>query len=743
MRGSTLTRVLVWGLGILLVAEGARAGDPVATHGAGSVNAGCPAPAFEDDVESGAGNFSTSSPTGNGDWSIQSTSNASSSPSAWVSTSVGEIKDDSLDTVPIQVPSRGASLSFHHVVDLEFERDGGVLEISVDGGPFFDLCSRVEQGALGGVIATQFGSPIAEHAAWTGQVGPPAEEVIVDLDPYAGSEVVFRFRLTCDEANGGGSWTVDDLRVVESGGKVVTPVLFVSHVEPVVADDFESPPPPTVPLFRDDLECGNGLGLWTHYALPTSDLPNDPWRLAGGTWAATPGSPFTIQDYCLELAPLSIPAEGAIFTVRHEYSLPWEDLSEFCYAGGVLEGSTDGVNFFDMEPHFISHGYERTVYPQFGSPLGGRRVWAFHTNSSFVQTFVDLSSFAGESLTLRFRLATSDRPGPFSGMEWYIGDVELLAALPPSPAVLLTEFFERGAEDGTSTWTVVEDAAATSPPKVAYCEARGSKEEYLDLREFRVTADAGLLRFRHRWDLQEARFDGAVLEASVDGGPFQDLSPFFLGGQPYNRMIDVDSGTGIAGRMAWSANSGPSMVFCFVDLSSFLGSDIVIRWYLSCGGTFNRGGWWIDDVSVGGFDGTGGVDHTVELNRLLHPLRIELSAPPLGPARPPYVLYGWAGEPDGTMPTVQPFGIGTLLFGNPAGGGVQPILILNNVGNEGLVGASTIPQGQVPDAPGVLLERAAGDYPAGAFTLQAIVRDRGSAGDRPASVSNAVIVRSN
>ena len=54
-------------------------------------------------------------------------------------------------------------------------------------------------------------------------------------------------------------------------------------------------------------------------------------------------------------------------------------------------------------------------------------------------------------------------------------------------------------------------------------------------------------------------FDGGVLEISTDGGnTFQDIlaagGSFVMGG--YNRTISADRGSPIAGRQAWSGNSG-------------------------------------------------------------------------------------------------------------------------------------------------------------------------------------------
>ena len=73
------------------------------------------------------------------------------------------------------------------------------------------------------------------------------------------------------------------------------------------------------------------------------------------------------------------------------------------------------------------------------------------------------------------------------------------------------------------------------------------------------------LTFRHNFNLEASDtdpnvgFDGAVLEMSTDNGnSFQDVlvagGTFGEGG--YNRTISTDRGSPIAGRQAWSGNSG-------------------------------------------------------------------------------------------------------------------------------------------------------------------------------------------
>ena len=73
----------------------------------------------------------------------------------------------------------------------------------------------------------------------------------------------------------------------------------------------------------------------------------------------------------------------------------------------------------------------------------------------------------------------------------------------------------------------------------------------------------------------EDRFDGGVLEISVDAGPFQDIlaagGGFLRGG--YNGNISTCCGNPLAGRQAWTGNSG-GFIDTDVDLGNFGGHTV-------------------------------------------------------------------------------------------------------------------------------------------------------------------------
>ena len=79
-----------------------------------------------------------------------------------------------------------------------------------------------------------------------------------------------------------------------------------------------------------------------------------------------------------------------------------------------------------------------------------------------------------------------------------------------------------------------------------------------------------------------AGFDGCVLEISTDGEePWTDLGTRITYGG-YTHRISEDYNSPIAGRMAWSGTSGPSLTRVEVDLDDFAGNDATLRYRLVC-----------------------------------------------------------------------------------------------------------------------------------------------------------------
>lgn len=189
--------------------------------------------AFADDVEAGGSNFVAASgpndPAGTTPWGIVTTD--SNSPThSWFVAEQPSVKDEVL-TLAAAVPvGAGATLEFWHHFNTEPNFDGGVLEVSTNGGgTWTDIGSgRFLEGGYNSTLSTGFSNPLPGRAAWSGDSGGWVR-VQVDLADFGGQNALFRWRFGCDSSVTDVGWWVDDVRVFE--GSMCSDPLFTDGFE--------------------------------------------------------------------------------------------------------------------------------------------------------------------------------------------------------------------------------------------------------------------------------------------------------------------------------------------------------------------------------------------------------------------------------------------------------------------------------------------------------------------------------
>jgi bacillolysin len=108
-----------------------------------------------------------------------------------------------------------------------------------------------------------------------------------------------------------------------------------------------------------------------------------------------------------------------------------------------------------------------------------------------------------------------------------------------------------------------------------------------------------LLRFEQgfRFDVgSTARFDGGVVELSVDGGRWRDAGRYFRS-QGYNGRVARHHGNPLSGRLAFTGDSfgwGASLL----DLSSLAGHNVRVRFRIGSDRSTGSYGWYIDDLRI-------------------------------------------------------------------------------------------------------------------------------------------------
>jgi subtilisin-like proprotein convertase family protein len=195
---------------------------------------------FSDDMESGDSKW-TKTPAGSTPWTITSTSYVHSGSNSWFSADEAAVKDDIIATEEVDLTSAStASLTFYHTYKFENNYDGGVIEISTNGGSSFaDLGSKITTGGYTGTISTSYSSPIAGRSAWTGGSLGTMTQVVADLSSYVGNKVIVRFRLASDTSVGSTGWYVDDVAITSGGTTVPAPTIdsFSANPTSITAGD--------------------------------------------------------------------------------------------------------------------------------------------------------------------------------------------------------------------------------------------------------------------------------------------------------------------------------------------------------------------------------------------------------------------------------------------------------------------------------------------------------------------------
>ena len=186
---------------------------------------------FFDDIESGVNGWTLpAAPIGTNTWA-QSSARAFSGTS-WFAQDVAVSSDQYLVTPAITLPAIAQSpisLSYWNFQSLEANNgvgpadacwDGGLLEISTDGGTTFTQIANSDMigDQYNGAITIQAASPISGLDAWcaTAGVGASGDQTdigIVDLDAFAGQTVQFRFRVGTDGAAADEGWYLDNVTV--------------------------------------------------------------------------------------------------------------------------------------------------------------------------------------------------------------------------------------------------------------------------------------------------------------------------------------------------------------------------------------------------------------------------------------------------------------------------------------------------------------------------------------------------
>ncbi|HJT98712.1 MAG TPA: hypothetical protein VJ696_10400 [Rhodanobacteraceae bacterium] len=192
---------------------------------------------FEENAENGGSGWTHDAAAGTDTWAI-SPERPFEGANSWKALDPATVSDQRLTSPVITLPDDLDGLSFQFQQFRKLEGggstclDGGILEMSIDGGPFSQVPdAQLLVGGYDGTVTTGSGNPLAGNPAWCGP-GASYQPVIADLGSYAGHDVQFRFRLGSNSSVSRDGWWIDAIKV-QGCGEGTTDRIF--------ADGFEQP----------------------------------------------------------------------------------------------------------------------------------------------------------------------------------------------------------------------------------------------------------------------------------------------------------------------------------------------------------------------------------------------------------------------------------------------------------------------------------------------------------------------
>nr|MDQ3373185.1 M36 family metallopeptidase [Acidobacteriota bacterium] len=162
----------------------------------------------------------TTTQTGAGTLFVTSSNTTDSAPNSVFTTNPSTVGGGAdLISPEIQISALAATVTFRNKYDTEAGWDGGVLEISINGGAFQDILTAggsFVEGGYNGTLGESTVNPLANRQAWTGNSGSFVTTTARLPATAKGQKIRLRFRLGADNNTAGTGWNIDTIKVAGS-----------------------------------------------------------------------------------------------------------------------------------------------------------------------------------------------------------------------------------------------------------------------------------------------------------------------------------------------------------------------------------------------------------------------------------------------------------------------------------------------------------------------------------------------
>jgi PKD repeat protein len=550
----------------------------------------------------------TTSTSGSQSAWVTSTSFSDTAPNAAFSTDASAVGVNELVSPPISVPSGGGQLSFRHRYAFESGFDGGVLEIKIGGGGFTDIVSAGGSFVSGGyssTLSTSYSNPLGGRSAWSGNSGGFITTLVNLPASTAGQQVQFRWRAGSDSSLGGSGWYVDSVSVLAQ-------VCCGQGVGPT-ASFLASPTNGPVPLTVTFTDNSSGT------------ITNRFWNFGNGLTTNTTATNFQINYASVGTNTVSLTVSGPggtntlllpnYIVVTNPLSLLVADglalVAEGCTNGVVDPGETVTLNLGLKNAGAVSTtNLVATLLAGSGvvNPSGPQTYGSLASSSTISRPFTfTASGTCGGALsaTLQLQDGASDLGTVVFNLT--LGQANVFTenfdavSVPTLPAGWIAT-----ASGDQTAWVTTSTTNNTAPNSVFAPDPGFVGDSVLTSPTINLLPSSTQLTFRHSYNLESTSgtigYDGGVLEIKIAGGSFTDIltagGGFASGG--YNKTISSSYSNPLAGRQAWSGNSG-GFTSTVVNLpAAALGQSIQLRWRCGTDASVAATGWYVDSLAVGG-----------------------------------------------------------------------------------------------------------------------------------------------
>lgn len=134
------------------------------------------------------------------------------------------------------IASSSYELRFQHKYDIEDIFDGGILEISINGGAWTEWTAAggsFSANGYDGVVNALVEHPLAGLSAWMGDSGGFAQTIAQFPAGAVGQNVEVRWHQGSDAFTGGQGWWIDDIQIIDTVGSSLPQLTVAVSVGPL------------------------------------------------------------------------------------------------------------------------------------------------------------------------------------------------------------------------------------------------------------------------------------------------------------------------------------------------------------------------------------------------------------------------------------------------------------------------------------------------------------------------------